>query len=287
MIGCYCERDTIRDRSRWVTDLHDELHVSQLCIPGTHDSGAMHGSALGAACQSVPIDVQLKLGIRALDIRCHHYKDSFHIYHGIVDQKLTFDDVLNMVTAFFGHGSREVVYMLIKEEGSAKDCTRSFESTFRDKYWNRRPGLFWDPATADPANHQNPKLGLTRGRIVVIQNFDSPQTFGIRFKSGMVALQDNYDIGLGRIDLKCAAIRKHLDLSNANKQSGKIYINFFSAVASNPAIIFFKPRAVAEEVNNTLIKDIGKGRRYGTHTGICFFDFPSQSLIELIINMNK
>jgi len=281
MIGCFSKRDTIRDRSRWISDLDDELHVSQLSLPGTHDSGALTG--FYADCQLAPIDVQLKIGIRVLDIRCHHYKDSFHIYHGHCDQKQTFDDVLNIVTAFFGHGSREVVYMIIKEEGDAKECTRSFESTFEDKYWNRRPGLFWDPATAaaDRDNFQNPKLGLTRGRIVVIQKFDADKFFGIKFKSSAVSYQDEYNLGLHSSDKKCEAIRRQLDLSNANRQSGKIFINFFSAVGAS------SPQSVAEGVNNTMIQEIGKGRKYDKHTGICLFDIPSQDLIESIISLNK
>jgi len=285
MIGFCREKDIPGDRSHWMADLSDEIHVSQLCIPGTHDSGAMHGID-AAVCQSVPIAVQLRAGIRALDIRCRHVNDSFHIFHGIVDQKMTFDDVLNTLLAFFTHNNREVVYMLVQEEGSPEKNTRSFEDTFRDKYWNRHRNMFWDPASA--GNTENPALGITRGRIVVIQNFPSKQLFGIRFKNRQqVMLQNDFDVGLGDTAKKCDAIRKHLDLSNPNKQRGLIYINFFSGVASNIAILTYTPSKVAKDVNEIMVKEIGKGRKYGSHTGICFFDFPSKDLIEAIINLNK
>ncbi len=75
----------------WMRDLDGKRRLSELSIPGTHNAGATLEPIPGTACcQSLSIAEQLAAGVRFLDIRCRHLNDSFSIYHGIADQKLTF-----------------------------------------------------------------------------------------------------------------------------------------------------------------------------------------------------
>ena len=71
--------------SNWITPLDDDIYVSQLSIPGTHDSGTYYcegflGSTSGR-CQQLTIPEQLKMGIRFFDIR--PTGSDLHIAHGL------------------------------------------------------------------------------------------------------------------------------------------------------------------------------------------------------------
>src|SRR4051794_40583034 len=92
----------------WMAALNSSLYVSQLSIPGTHDSGARFEPFSGTAkCQNLTIAEQLNAGVRFLDIRCRHLDNAFTIHHGSVYQNITFDDVLNATIAFLSNNPTE------------------------------------------------------------------------------------------------------------------------------------------------------------------------------------
>lgn len=56
----------------WTSKLRGDLLLSQVNIPGTHDSGTSKSAlieAFSARCQSLTISAQLEAGIRFLDLR--------------------------------------------------------------------------------------------------------------------------------------------------------------------------------------------------------------------------
>lgn len=55
--------------NNWITPLNDDIYVSQLSIPGTHDAATMNCALDAGKCQSKSITEQLLLGIRAFDLR--------------------------------------------------------------------------------------------------------------------------------------------------------------------------------------------------------------------------
>jgi 1-phosphatidylinositol phosphodiesterase len=71
-----------------MSDVPGSRLLSQLVLPGTHDSCARSGGSL-VACQTRTLAEQLKAGIRFLDIRCRHISDAFAIHHGPVFQNPT------------------------------------------------------------------------------------------------------------------------------------------------------------------------------------------------------
>src|SRR5438874_2499396 len=56
------------NNSDWMGALPDQLRLSELSIPGTHDSMSFHGGD-AVQTQSMPLSTQLESGIRVLDIR--------------------------------------------------------------------------------------------------------------------------------------------------------------------------------------------------------------------------
>ena len=55
----------------WMSSVSDETFISELSIPGTHDSASDERGCNGDACQcqDATLEEQLNLGVRAFDIR--------------------------------------------------------------------------------------------------------------------------------------------------------------------------------------------------------------------------
>ena len=188
----YCHEEDIGCvRCDWMSRLHDDLRMSQLSLPGTHDSMSLFGGVI-VQCQSASLENQLRAGIRAVDIRCRHRGDRFAIHHGMVFQNAYFDDVLTTVRHFLEENPSETIYMRIQQEYSSVDTTCGFDTAFKDKYWNPNYCLFWDPATSRYPT--DPPLWETRGKIVVLQKFGSVNLFGIEWGTGDMIVQDEYNL---------------------------------------------------------------------------------------------
>ncbi|MBP5503839.1 MAG: phosphatidylinositol-specific phospholipase C [Bacteroidales bacterium] len=315
----YCHDDSIGiDKHDWMSKLDGNLHMSELSLPGTHDSMSFYGGD-SVQCQSVSLRSQLDSGIRVLDIRCRHIADIFAIHHGVVFQKVYFGEVLDVVTAFLHKNPNETIYMRIKEEYNPDNTTRSFEETFKRAYWEPRPNLFWKPT------NNNPTLSETRGKVVVLQNFTSEETFGIKWDSDHFNIQDDYKLNTNW-DLynKWTYVKDFLyAANNSDPSQRKTFINFLSGstgsfpyfVASgqsshgtnDPRLLTGRttpgwkdswpdfPRigcflgicSIAFEGTNILSAGrIGKGKEFDKYVGMVMSDFPGKDLINAIISLN-
>jgi 1-phosphatidylinositol phosphodiesterase len=233
----------------WMKAVDGKQPLSRLSIPGTHDAGALHEPLSGTTqCQTLTIDEQLNAGVRFLDIRCRHLKDSFAIYHGSVDQKLSFDEVLKTVSAFLKEHPSETVVLSAKEESTPEGNTRSFEATFQS-YLAREPGI-WHLSNKLPA------LDEVRGKIVLFRRFSSTAIGGIdasawpdstTFSSGRLRVQDAYKVSAN--DEKWEKISKQLtEASTGSPQT--LYVNFTSGYASRLGIPSIP--TVSDDINRRL-----------------------------------
>jgi 1-phosphatidylinositol phosphodiesterase len=112
----------------WQKDLDDQTLIKDVYMPATHDSGAMH-SFLGVSgkCQSYNIADQLSMGMRFLDIRIKLVENKLCVFHGIADQKLSFNEVISDVKEFIEENPSEFIFLMIKEEDAPVDSTVAFE----------------------------------------------------------------------------------------------------------------------------------------------------------------
>ncbi|HWN67877.1 MAG TPA: phosphatidylinositol-specific phospholipase C domain-containing protein, partial [Haliangium sp.] len=111
--------------SDWMSHLAGRTSLSQIDIPGTHDSGARIGGAF-VATQDMSISEQLQAGVRYLDVRLRHFEDALVVHHGSFYQELNFDDVLIACTDFLAAHPSETILMQVKEEYTPAGNTRSF-----------------------------------------------------------------------------------------------------------------------------------------------------------------
>lgn len=189
----YCHDSEIRTENKdWMKCISDRsVRINNLSIPGTHDTMAFYGGD-AVQCQTLSLEKQLNAGIRAIDIRCRHISDIFAIHHGCVFQNAYFGDVLNTVARFLDEHPKETILMRVKEEYEAEKCDRSFEETFVDAYWLPYEKYFWH--TSDNLGNYIPTLSEVEGKIVVLQNFSSKNSYGIKWDADNLAIQDRKSV---------------------------------------------------------------------------------------------
>src|SRR6266404_2232831 len=230
----------------WMGALRNDLRLSDLTIPGTHESMSLHGTDYSKN-QTMDLWSQLVSGVRVLDIRCAIVEIAnpteppgafFNLYHGSIYQKANFDEVLRTVLVFLRQNPGETVLMRVKQERT-NDPPR-FEDVFRRRYWNKDEynKHFWKWTS------ENPTLSEMRGKIVVLQDFarwqcperkpDVPVTvphpdYGLCYNS---FLDQDYFALDGNEDLynKWEKVKKHLADANEDtpENNDKKYINYLS-----------------------------------------------------------
>jgi hypothetical protein len=205
---CEADKEPEARHADWMAELHDDHPISELSLPGTHDTLALHGVAW-AQCQSLPLAAQLALGCRYLDVRISQqprYVPDFGfllaaplpgaelpIYHGHVYQQTTLREVLARVLFFLEvHPSEAVVMRMAWEnvwraETFSDDVAREVAYHGRERFW-LETGV--------------PTLGQCRGKVVVLRSFGlaphaAREPFGLEW--GAVALEDNWQVRAARL----------------------------------------------------------------------------------------
>jgi len=277
----------------WMKNLSDETAITQISIPGSHDSGARYDFPIiehTAKTQNLTISEQLDIGVRFLDIRCKISGNTFDIYHGAVYQKLSFKDIVSSIKEFLKKNPSEFILLSIKKEDS-KDNNLKFE-TILEKY------ISTDLADIlyRGSNTQFPKIQDVRGKAIMIKRFSGISNIGYDAYSGWkdnspnsiidkggysFTIQDFYDVG--NRDYKWDYINQQLTIAKASSKTSQLYLNFFSGTKKkvfgipniNEVSNFINPRALQ------YFSTAEKG-----HYGVCILDFVDAKHVSPIINTN-
>ncbi len=279
---------------KWMARISDELPISRLTLPGTHDTMALYETIYGTAiCQTLTLDDQLTKGVRCLDIRARHIRNSFAIHHGIEFQKTFFDNVINTASAFLQENPSETIVLVLKPEWKDESNTRSYEATLKN-YISRYPSnLFYTGPTI-------PKLKDVRGKIVLVRRFsgsigidatrwpDNPTTV---VKVGpYVMSQDLYKLGLWKFrditsfyDTKWSLVYDGMIKASEDIKGGYLRFNFSSATVMYSPILP-QLRGVANDINQRLNAFFDE-QPLGSF-GAVMMDFATPELIEKIYRSN-
>ncbi|AFU17013.1 putative two domain protein (plasmid) [Bacillus thuringiensis MC28] len=314
--GFNVNRTVDNTKTDWMANIPNSRRVSELSIPGTHGTMALHGGFAGAPGdifinQTMNLTTQLNSGIRYIDIRCRHHHNNFAIHHNFVYQHAFFGpDVLDPVISFLRRNPSETILMRIKEEYNPTGNTRTFSETF-ESFWSPNQRYFWTPTSS------NPTLGEVRGRIIVLQDFPSwHRIFGIHW--GQLDIQDQWQVSINQIYNKWISVRNHF--FNAMNNRNRIHINHLSGNGGfGGPTPWFIASGYRSRNNNSLLEvassrpvlsgwaDFPRDRptigpvywggmnvlaarrildRRFTHTGIVAADFPGRGLINGTIALN-
>ncbi|CAM3898904.1 1-phosphatidylinositol phosphodiesterase precursor [Vibrio aerogenes CECT 7868] len=271
--------------SDWMNNVDDSVPLTNITIPGTHDSGATHEPVSGIAkTQNLSISDQLKIGVRYLDIRLRHYGDALVVHHGSVYQHLNFDNVLQSVTDFLSIHPSETVIMEVSQEYKPANNTRTFEQTFV-QYKNRSQySKFWW------GHSYLPKLGEARGKIVLLRRFagsfwtsggidisrwSDNAEFTIKdSRNTPIHVQDYYKVSASSNDNKWQAVYKNMNA--AKSSNGEMYLNFTSGY--RPILGIPNIPGVANDINQRLISYFNGQNAGNHHYGVIISDFTSADL---------
>lgn len=304
-------RSSYADGHNWMSCLPDNLLLSEVSIPGTHDSGS--ANALWTASsqtsysqtQKYFINEQMNVGVRAFDIRLGdsdgvdldpiviHGSDFVPCLdnHG---QHIRLSRVVNWAKDFLAdHPGETMIFCIKRDDGSDREITKSVE-----RFINEYPDLFWDGTKV-------PTLGEARGKIVLMRRYDlydntlpesrfgidltnwdeetsknlnvkkAIRLYGPDYDETEVWVQDRYKVGgEDKLDFVAEALNQAPSLFQEAYQ-----FNYTSCTHPNPL-------AAARTVNY----DLHDNSHFATHSeefvGIVVMDFIDGNWSRLIYSKN-
>lgn len=263
--------------AKWMGEVEDSRLITDLSIPGTHDSGATHSIFdVAGKCQDTSISRQLNMGVRFFDLRLQLVNNEFRIVHSFVDQDLKFKDVMKDISEFISRNKSEFIIISIKQEETSKDSTLDF----KDELIKILNEFYVCLDNCLPNT-----LGEARGKIYVLSRYNLE--FGIPAYSGWVDddtfelnglyIQDNYcieDIEEKKKDI--------VDTINYSNNNDCLVLNFTSCYLDNA----FPPTyagTTARIINPWFIKYISS---CDAKLGIIVADFMSADLAKSIYRRN-
>lgn len=290
----------------WMENIPDETKLSNMSIPGTHDSCTQNVDMRYIfQCQDASIATQLKYGYRYLDMRLVLEKrsgqETLVLKHNIARCKvsdspfsrtLTLADVLKDVYAFLDEHPSETVILCMKAENSKDDVAAVQRALYEmidqaPEHWYLKNVI--------------PTMGEVRGKIVLATRFDNklPVGFercGLYFgwtdqgdrtilddptadsainSSETLCVQDRYNYD---VDDKITAI--HTCLDNSRAADDTFFLNFTSTSGSGAV---GHPKEYAKDINLDLYAyEWEAGKAYG----VVIVDFGPKKIAEKIYGTN-
>lgn len=286
-LGVPSVNNTDIDPNAWMAEIDDSAYISEISIPGTHDSGALYEPVEPSAkCQNYTIKDQLDMGVRFLDMRCNMSGGKFVIVHGVVYQAQTFDDVLKDCYAFLKANPSETIVMSVKQGEESLNITSLFTKKLK-KHINANADMWY-------TDNALPTLGQVRGKIVLFNRYDADSELGLDCtdwpdNTMFTINNDGYNVHIQdyfKMDdtsVEWEYIKELLYASyNETDKAHNLYVNFLSGYIKDG--LFPDPPAVANDIN-PLFTEYMNTAPDGCY-GIILFDFVTPELCDLLISKN-
>ncbi len=293
-----------RNSKNWMKFIDDSQNLFALNIPGTHDCATKYvWVPFISQCQDMDIHSQLDMGVRALDIRVQSKGKRLALVHGydkclnspqLFKNQMDMADVLYQCYKFLEENESETIIFQFKND-SGKEMKKCFNNLFYT-YIRKNPNRWY-------LQNKIPTLEQVRGKIVLIrrckmdnnnQEFNDSNT-GIDFShwveqktaqphplelstnsvdDAVFVIQDRYKYNPQKKWYNC--LKPFLDSSKPF--DNKYIINYLSTAGGAKGINYN-----ARYINEKFIGyPLVKGNYYGT----VYVDFPTQELVDRIINLN-
>ncbi len=276
--------------NNWMENIGDEKSLKDINIPGTHDSTTKFCQfSLFSSCQKLSVAEQLKIGVRAFDIRV----EGMTLVHsfckckkGVFQSDLTLCDVVGDILSFLSENPTETVLMFFKMD-KGDDSGKCLDLLF-ENFITPNPDKWY-------LENEITTLGEVRGKIVLIRRTDTNhEKSGVDFTAmpyqggvketkwedfspngaDKVTVQDRYSLPAKK---KWEMSVKPL-LEKCGEFENNLVINFLSD-AGFP----FIPRLNARYINKQFLKfPLVKQNHYG----LIMLDFANEKITEKIIKTN-
>ncbi|XP_028820176.1 uncharacterized protein LOC114770419 isoform X1 [Denticeps clupeoides] len=252
----------------WMAHLPDNRSISEVTMPGTHNTMALYGSPL-AECQSWTLSLQLQAGVRFLDIRVRYKNNNLTIHHGISYQYAHFGDVLQGVANFLQQHPSEMVLMRLREELS--ETGDIYHAVVRYIHQYASWDMLWH-------SRRVPTVGEARGKLIILQDFPGP-ALGMYYRSLDIA--DDWKVpSLDHAAEKWTKVYSHLE--KATKGDKTLVFLTYTSGASIQAWPYALARRINPLLYDYLTARAGQTRRLGIITS----DYPAAPLLNATIHFN-
>lgn len=291
----------------WMDKVNGSLKLSQITIPGTHDTGAdKHTSPLGfidgpfAICQDYDIYDQLRLGVRWLDIRLAYENGDLRVHHAAFYLGKNFDYVLSKSIKFLNEHPSETVILMIKQEHT-NETDKHFSDRVYDQIKKRGLDNFF-------IEDKIPTLDELRGKIFIVRrfnkSFDHPLGIYVRWPDNTKTsfqtyngisyhVQDHFSLNTVSSKTKIDEIKSYIYRAYKQSNSNIFYLNFMSGERVATAETLWK---TAEDINPEVQKYI-TDHMYRRHCGVILINFAgggdhkggrncAPSLVKHILELN-
>lgn len=215
----------------WMDRVPDGTKLSEMTIPGTHNSAAFSYSTshflclemthLFVLCQDWNIETQLNNGIRFFDVRLVANGGSLEMYHGQCYLNMMFGEFLDTVVNFLNNHPREAVLVSYQEAHGPRQLA-DFMTTFKTKL-NEYSSHVW------LTYEDIPTIGDLRGKIFFINKKEEGD---IGLKMSKISLSNVWSVSLAGgdgddldLDTKIKSIDDNLNKAT-NKEGGKLHLTF-------------------------------------------------------------
>lgn len=275
----------------WMKRIDDSRLLTELSIPGTHDSltALIQGNSMPtqamATCQRLSLAQQLQRGIRFIDVRLRYAAQlgpALVLCHGagMFGVDMGYEPryaVVDVCRAFLSAHPSETIVMSVKNEDQGND-----ERAFADLF----ASIVQDPAYRGlwHTGREVPTLGSVRGKIVLLRRYEQGplgidasywlKNAPFRHTNGdgvSFDVQDEFrEYSLLNADNKFDKyVRKTLADAVKDPDPRKLFLNFASGTSSFGAIT---PKRLAQTTNLKLHRYVRQAEpgRYG----IVPMDFP-------------
>uniref|UniRef100_A0A671L471 1-phosphatidylinositol phosphodiesterase-like n=2 Tax=Sinocyclocheilus anshuiensis TaxID=1608454 RepID=A0A671L471_9TELE len=255
----------------WMETLDDEKLISDITLPGTHESLALHGGFI-AKCQAWSLEDQLKAGIRFFDFRVFPLGKNLLIMHGPIYQYATLKNALETIKTFLSKYKSETVLVRVKPVLFLKNKVPLLVENMAKNY----PDC-WTEETI-------PNIGQVRGKIVFVQK--NAIRLGIR----LYETDKHNDYIVTNVEKKKETIIKHLnDTTYEQYRAGCVVLNYSSGTGIPRLSLDINPKSLAKQINPWLYKHLDNESKK-TNPKPCFgviaMDFPGLDLIKKVTEFN-
>ncbi|VEU71174.1 hypothetical protein [Mycoplasmopsis glycophila] len=287
--------DTKLQFSDWMSNVNGNKRITQLSIPGTHDSAMFAGwsgfiwPSAKAWAKTVEWDFnkQLKAGIRFFDLRL---ASNMWFYHGSICSTSEFAPVMNLFANFLKAHPGETLIIRLKAENenldrmsdsAKKDWTNKIMKVLSSS--NVAPHVYSNPTNGP---FLNPTLNELRGKMFFFNNMTpvmgAYRKFGAYWgDNDTMMLQDQYAT---EEEQKLHLVYTSLNLSNIQEndenERNRLIINFTSRSKNNS-----QPWRTSQPINKAVFNYL-KSNQQLLRTGVLVFDYPGDAVLEEVVKRN-
>ena len=251
-------QDRFSDKRRWMQHIRDDVLLSELALPGTHDSATFDKHVFPIAddiidTQTLSFEEQLRYGIRVLDLRVRRTGESLALHHGPVYLNKMFGSALNAIVKFLEENPSETVLFRLREEHTPDPDTHvSLAQVFR-KYVQRHKAFYLQ------APRRGTTLGEARGRFVLLSNIGNLNPYGLSYSN--FDIQDDYALTTNwSLHDKYLKVVRQLHRA-ASGDPRQFYVNYLSgSVGSFPYFVasgHVSPATDAPRLSTGLLSFVG------------------------------